>query len=162
MDLHDHTAFKTRFQNVFGYGDHGTLHDVGSGSLHRHVRRLSFGAFANVLIRVVQSFDKPLATENGFDVSGRSRFFKHGIVIRTDSRIAAEKRLDVSGGFRWARADRFGKSETGNSVDDSEIYGLRNSSLVFGNRSGFRKKELGSLSMDVAAIFERREECRIP
>lgn len=161
VDLHDHAAFESCFFDVFSHGDHGALHDVGGGSLYRHVGRFAFGALADILVGIVKSLDEAFATEGGFHVSGRAGLFEHGVVVRADSRIPAEERLDVSGCLRGARSDGFGKAETGDSIDDSEVYRLRYAALVFGNGRGFRKEEFRRFGMDVAAVFERREERRV-
>lgn len=154
VNLHDHPAFEFGIPDFLVHGDHRPLDDVCRGSLYRHVGRLALGTLSDILVGVVKAFDEAFPSERGFHVSAFAGFFKQGVVIRPDTRVTREERVDVSRGFRRRGSQGLRESETGYAVNDSKIDGFGDTPLFLGYGGRFRKEELRGFRMDVPAAFE--------
>ena len=165
MHLEDHRASEILLTNSRINTNHRHLDHICCCSLDRHIHRFSLSNRSLHLVRIIDPLDGASTTEVGLYISHLSRISKELIIVSTHSGVSCIEGIDILCRFEGTTAESFRESESGDTIDHSEIHGLSNSTL-FARDLAIRKDVFRRTHMDIFTLLEcfkqsmiLREEC---
>ena len=125
MYLQDHLALQLLCLETLVDADHCQLDDIGRAALDRGVDGVALGITADNGVARVDIRQVTFPFEDGLDIAVLASGLDALVHVFLDSRIGLEITLDQLLRFGSGNTESFGQAEDGDTIDDTEVGGLR-------------------------------------
>ena len=162
MYLQDHLALQLLCLETLVDADHRQLDDIGRAALDRGVDGVAFGITADNGVARVDIRQVTFPFEDGLDIAVLASGLDALVHVFLDSRIGLEITLDQLLRLGSGNTESFGQAEDRDTIDDTEVGGLRLATHVARHLIERDAIDLGCRGgVDIHAALEGLDHVRI-